>query len=134
MAVAGFGSLSGHDADAVVLTDLTPFLVAGGGVDLEEVVFDATRDWNQQQPCGRAGCPELVGRPRGRNTKLPAAAVNASPPRRTVSSPSSTYRHSSSRSCTCIGGPAPMLVSKTLGRAVAEASRAVRKLVSSSQE
>jgi hypothetical protein len=72
MAVAGFGFLSGHDADAVALTDLTPLLVAGGGVDLEEVVFDATRDWNQQQSCGRAGCPEPVGAAAGQEHEAAA--------------------------------------------------------------
>jgi hypothetical protein len=96
MAVAGFGSLSGHDADSVALTDLTPLLVAGGGVDLEEVLSDATRDWNSSSRAGGPGAQNRRGRPRGRNTKLPAAAMNASPPRRTVSSSSSTYKHSSS--------------------------------------
>ena len=61
MAVAGFGCPSPTRRDAVALTDLTPLLVAGGGVDLEEVVFGAARDCDQQQPCGRAGCPEPVG-------------------------------------------------------------------------
>jgi hypothetical protein len=74
MAVSGSGCLSRRDADAAALTGLTPLLVAGGGVDLEEVVFDATRDRDQQQPCGRAGAQNRRG---GRG-----ARTRSCPPRR----------------------------------------------------
>ncbi len=48
-------------------------------VDLSEVVFDAAWDGDQQQPGDSAGRPEPVRTPRGKNTKLPAAASNVSP-------------------------------------------------------
>jgi hypothetical protein len=80
---------SGDDADAIALTDQVALVVAGGGVDLGEVVLDAARD-SDQQPGGLAGSPDPVRAAAGRKTKLPAAASNASSPQRTESSPSST--------------------------------------------
>ena len=65
------------DADAVSLTDPAPPGVAGGGVDLAEVVLDAVRDGDQRRPGREApAAPEPWGGcPLGRNTKLPAASV-----------------------------------------------------------
>jgi hypothetical protein len=38
---------SGRDADAVTLTDPGALIVAGGSIDLAEVVLDAARDGDQ---------------------------------------------------------------------------------------
>jgi hypothetical protein len=51
---------SGYDADAITLADPGALIIAGSSVDLAEVVFDAARDGDQQQPDGRARSPEPV--------------------------------------------------------------------------
>jgi hypothetical protein len=76
--------------NAVAFTDLLAPGVAGGGVDLAEVVFDAARNGDQQQPGRLTRSPEPVWAARGRKTKLPAAASKTSLPQRTDSSPCST--------------------------------------------
>jgi hypothetical protein len=74
--------------DAVALADPVTLGIGGCGVDLVEVVLDAARDGDQLQPGGPARGPEPVRVPVGQEAKLPAAAPNASPPRRMDSSPS----------------------------------------------
>jgi hypothetical protein len=55
-----FGGSFRHDTDAVLLADLVALFVGGGVVDLVEVVFDATWDGDQEQPCGLVLGPEPV--------------------------------------------------------------------------
>jgi hypothetical protein len=110
----GPGGSPGDHADAVALADLVLLAVGGRGVDLAEVVLDAAGTAISSSRAGRAAAQNRCGRPRGKKTKLPAAASKALSPQRTDSSPSRTKEHLSSRSWTCSGGPASMVVSKTL--------------------
>jgi hypothetical protein len=73
--MGGSGESSGDHADAESLTDPVPFVVGGRAVDLGEVVLDAARRDDQQQPGGPGRCPEPVRAPAGQEDETARPGV-----------------------------------------------------------
>jgi hypothetical protein len=59
----------------VALADLAALVVGGGGVDFAEVVLDAARDGDQQQPGGPARGPDRVRAPAGQEDEAARRGV-----------------------------------------------------------